>query len=54
MIIIGYHSCDYVALCGKTDTILGGADNQPRVFFDWHQEELRKTSCCSGGKQAAM
>lgn len=30
--IIGYHSCDYVALCGKTDTILGGADSQPKEF----------------------
>lgn len=30
--IIGYHSCDSVMLCGKTDTILGGADSQPKEF----------------------
>lgn len=32
MNIIGYHSCDYVALCGKTDTIHGGVDSQPKEF----------------------
>lgn len=53
--IIGYHSCDYVVLCGKTDTILGGADSQPKEFsLTGIRGRIKKMPCCSGRKQAAM